>query len=147
MTCIIKNIFISIGLGFIILQIQNAIGSKYVILFLKENLVTLLVALVAINSATLGIVLTKIRDLLDKNGNNGDFDKTKREMSLSIKEQIALIGISLILLLINDSKWLSNNTSATSFIEVIIIGCFCYALLILYDNAKSVFVILDYDKK
>ena len=77
---ILRNIFISIGVGFLTYQLQKIFISSYVIVFLKQNLVALLVALVAINSATLGIILTKIRELLDKSGNNGAFAKTKKEI-------------------------------------------------------------------
>lgn len=145
MSSIIKNILLSIGIGFIVYQLQKIMQSTYVVDFLKTNLVTLLVALVAINSATLGIVLTKIRDLLDRRGNNGDFINTKKQMIISIREQITIIPISLLLLLLKDSKILGNNQNFISFIEVILIACFFYALVILYDTAKSVFVILDYD--
>lgn len=144
---VLRNIFISIGIGFLTYQLQKIIVSSYIMSFLKQNLVSLLVALVAINSATLGIILTKIRDLLDKSGNNGEFTKTKNEMILSIREQIAIICFSIILLLMDDSNWITKNPEIKPLIEVLIIGCFSYALIILYDTAKSVFVILDYDKK
>lgn len=147
MISIIRNIFISIGVGFLLYELQNAMQSSYVVTFLKANLVTLLVALVAINSATLGIILTKIRDILDKEGNNGNFIQTKKQMILSIKEQISIIPISLILLLIEDSVWINNHNNCSSFIEVMLIACFFYAIIILYDTAKSVFVILDYDEE
>ncbi len=144
---IIKNIFLSIGVAFIFSQFQNLLGSDYIIEFLKENLVALLIALLAINTASLGIVLSKIRELIDSCGGSFDFSKTQNEMLLSIREQIALIFLSLILLTINDSTFLTNHPKLISVMETSIITCFIYSMIILYDTAKSIFVILNFNKK
>lgn len=65
-------------------------------------------------------------------------------MILSINEQITLIAISMIFLMVLDSSFIKDNTNYINLIHTLIIGCFVYALRILYDTAKSVFVILDY---
>jgi hypothetical protein len=59
---------------------------------LKSNITNLQVALLAVNAATLGIVLTKIRELIDKIGKSEAFEATRKEMMMSIKEQVALMG-------------------------------------------------------
>lgn len=59
---ILLNIFLSIGVGYLFTQLQIFLETKFLIDFLQNNLITLLVALIAINSATLSIVLTKIRE-------------------------------------------------------------------------------------
>lgn len=140
---IIVNIFLSIGAGFLFSQLQLFCGTDFLIKFLQNNLITLLVALIAINSATLSIVLTKIRELMDKN-NNGDFSATKKQMVLSIQEQIVLIIFAIIFLILLDSTLIKDNQEYKIFIETLLIGTFIYSLRILYDTAKSVFVILDY---
>lgn len=141
---ILMNILLSIGGGYLLSQLQILLGTTYLTAFLKQNLITLLVALIAINSATLSIVLTKIRELVDKNNTLGAFDRTKKQMILSINEQVALIIISMILLLIQDSTFVKQSSEYGTLLNVLIIGCFMYAVHILHDTAKSVFVILDY---
>lgn len=141
---ILVNILLSIGSGYLLAQLQILLGTTYLTAFLKQNLITLLVALIAINSATLSIVLTKIRELVDKNNTQGAFDRTKKQMILSINEQVALIIISMILLIIQDSTFTKQSSEYGTLLNVLIIGCFMYAVHILHDTAKSVFVILDY---
>jgi hypothetical protein len=146
MKSLLKNILVAIGGAFLLLQAQQFLDSKYIIEFLDENLVSLLIALLAINSASLGIVLSKIRELIDSNVGNGDFGKTKNAMLFSIKEQIVLIFVSLILLMINDSVWLEMHPNIFPLMEMGIITCFTFAMSILYDSAKSIFVVLSFNK-
>jgi len=143
---LIKNILISIGGAFILSQAQQLFDSKYVVKFLDKNLVSLLIALLAINSASLGIVLSKIRELVDSDKRSHDFSKTKNEMLFSIKEQIVLIFLSLILLMINDSEWIAPHTKLSPLVEMSVLTCFIYAMLILYDTAQSIFIILSFKK-
>lgn len=141
---ILLSTLLSIGAGYLLAQLQILIGTTYLTTFLKQNLITLLVALIAINSATLSIVLTKIRELLDKKNIQGSFEKTKRQMILSINEQVILVIIAMILLSIQDSTLIKNHSEYTFFINVLLLACFMYAVNVLHDTAKSVFVILDY---
>lgn len=141
---IIFNILLSIGAGYLLTELQSFLGTSYLTSFLKQNLITLLVALIAINSATLSIVLTKVRELLDKSGQQGAFTNTKKQMILSVNEQVVLIVVAMLLLIVQDSDFIKSHVEYVTFLNVLIIGCFVYALRILHDTAKSVFVILDY---
>ncbi|MHB2150309.1 hypothetical protein ACX8XP_14715 [Calditrichota bacterium LG25] len=140
-----KNIFISIGIAFILEQFQIILKTDYLIRFLEQNLVSLLIALLAINTASLGIILSKIRELLDKN-NQISFDKTKKEMFKSIQEQIILIFLSLVILMLISSSMLKDNLPLIQALETIVVACFVFSILILYDTAKSVFIILNIGK-
>lgn len=143
---LIRNILIAIGAAFLLAQAQLLLDSKYILIFLDRNLVSLLIALLAINSASLGIVLSKIRELLDSDNGTHDFSKTKNEMLFSIKEQIVLIFLSLVLLMINDSKWLLTHAKLISLIEMAVITCFTYAMIVLSDTARSIFVVLSFKR-
>ena len=147
MNTVIRNGLIAIGGAFLLTQIQAVIGSTYIVEFLKKDLVSLLVALLAINAASLGIVLSKIRELIDSNDEHTGFESTKKEMLFSIKEQITLIFLSLTLLMIHGAESLKDKEQAISFVEVMVISCFIYAMLVLYDTAKSIFVILSFNEK
>ena len=105
---VLSTSFISIGVGFLAEIINNWLNSTYLHKFFESNLVTILVALLAVNAATMGIVLTKIRDLADKNGSFEVFKNTKLNMLLSIKEQIGLIILATIILSVRASPSLQS---------------------------------------
>jgi len=101
--------------------------------------------LLAINGATMGIVLTKIRDLIDKDGGAECFKSTRSQMLLSIKEQIGLIVFATILLSLKSSPQLSSIDNLELLMNSCIIGSFVYALNILYDVTKGVLIIVDFE--
>lgn len=143
---VLTTSLISLGIGYLCQLAQTAGQSQYLNDFLKGNLITLLIALLAINSATMGIVLTKIRDLIDKKGVGSDnFTATKSEMLLSIKEQIGLIALAVILLTLSDSAFVASTPELKSGMSVALCSIFAYSLINLYDTAKSVIIIIDFD--
>lgn len=140
---VLRSIFIALGVACVFQYIFVQIQSSFVYDFLKSNITNLQIALLAVNAATLGIVLTKIRELIDKIGKSEAFEATRKEMMLSIKEQISLIGVSLFLLALASAKMPPTYFSDDVF-QTLLLASFVYSLLILYDTAKSIFVILDY---
>lgn len=140
---VIKTSLTSLGAACLLQFILHQIQSDFVFTFLKANITNLQVALLAVNTATLGIVLTKIRELIDKTGKRSAFDATRNEMLLSIKEQIALTGASLLIIAIESAKNFPIQIPSDVF-QATLIASFIYSISVLYDTAKSVFVILDY---
>ncbi len=135
----------SIGIGFIFQVLQGALSTAYLNSYLAQNLITILIALLAINSATLGIVLTKIRDLVERHGNAECFNSTKEHMILSIKEQIALIIFAITFLTIVSSEVIASYENLKMLFDAIVVAIFSYALFVLYDTAKGVLIIIDFD--
>jgi hypothetical protein len=142
---VLKTSIMSIGVGFLAQVLQSFLTTNYLNDFLAENLITILVALLAINSATLGIVLTKIRDLVEKHGNARYFNSTRQQMVLSIKEQIALIIFAVTFLTIVSSPLLASYTNLKMLFDATVVAVFTYALFVLYDTAKGVLIIIDFD--
>lgn len=110
--------------------------------FLGSSLITLLVALLAINTTTIGLIASKLRDLSDKYGIN--VARTINSMKSSVIEQIVLLIIATSILLIKtsttiNSLWLYNEPVTT----VILIMVFIWAVQVLYDTASGIFVILE----
>lgn len=136
---------ISIGCGFIAELINIWLGAKFLYQFFESNLVTILVALLAVNAATMGIVLTKMRDLIDKNGNAEAFNRTRSNMLLSIKEQIGLIVLATVILSVKSAPFVQAIENMTLLLNATVTGIFVYALLVLYDTAKGVLVIVDFN--
>ena len=146
-TQILKTSIMSIGVGFLAQILQSSMATSYLNDFLSENLITILIALLAINSATLGIVLTKIRDLVEKHGNAQCFNETKQQMILSIKEQIALVIFAVTFLTIVSSPLMVSYSNLKMLFDATVVAVFTYALFVLYDTAKGVLIIIDFDLK
>ncbi|WP_278369782.1 hypothetical protein [Pseudoalteromonas lipolytica] len=142
---VVKTTFIALGVGFIAELTNSWLGSEFLHTFLAQNLVTILIALLAINATTMGIVLTKVREMVDSKGSAGCFKRTRDQMLLSIKEQIALVVISISILSIKGSEHIIAMDNAELLLNVVIIGVFVYSLMVLYDTAKSVLIIIDFD--
>ncbi|WP_260865078.1 hypothetical protein [Shewanella sp. KCT] len=140
-----KTTFIALGVGFIAELTNSWLGSDFLHKFLAQNLVTILIALLAINATTMGIVLTKVREMVDSKGSAGCFKRTRDQMLLSIKEQIALIVIAIGILSIKGSEHIIAIDNVELLLNVVIIGVFVYSLMVLYDTAKSVLIIIDFD--
>ena len=138
---ILKSSLISIGIACLATFVLESIGSHYLSDFLKQNLINIQIGLLAINTATLGVVLTKLRDLVDKGIPLSKFANARGEMLLSIKEQMALIIIALIILSTESATSIPVQVPA-ELIRILLLSCFVYSLMILYDTAKSVFVVL-----
>lgn len=142
-TDVLKTTFTSLGVACAVQFFLYQVQSDFVFDFLKSNITNLQVALLAVNTATLGIVLTKIREIIDETGQRAAFDSTRSEMLLSIKEQVTLIAVSLLILAISSAKSLPITIPSGMF-QAALLASFIYSIFILYDTAKSVFVILDY---
>jgi sterol desaturase/sphingolipid hydroxylase (fatty acid hydroxylase superfamily) len=140
----LQYFLVSFGGGFLSQLLQDWLVNHYFNDFLKTNLVNLLVALLAINITTLGIVLTRLRELTDKYECSGVFDSTKQQMLASIREQLGLIVFSIAALNLLPSPKLIDIPSIDIFVNSLISACFIYAMMILYDTAKSVFIIIDF---
>lgn len=139
---IAKSFFIAFGIACLAQLALASIGSSYIAEFLKDNIVNIQIGLLAINAATLGIVLTKLRDLVEKGVEASAFENTRREMLLSVKEQVALIAAALVILSVASATKLPI-VIAPVLLDALLLTCFIYSLMILYDTAKSVFVVLD----
>lgn len=143
MISILRSAFVSIGVASVANFVLYLIESPFVFEFLKSNITNLQVALLALNTATLSIVLTKIRELMDKHDCQGIFVQTRKEMLSSIHEQLVLIVASLLIIAFSTAK--KPFMVLPEFVySTLLLSCFVYSILILHDTAKSVFVILDY---
>lgn len=144
---ILRTALVSLGAGFLCQLAQDWLGSQYFNDFLRANLINILIALLAVNSATMGIVLTKIRELIEKHGHGDAFQDTRSQFLLSVKEQVALIAASIILLTVSQSKYLKDIPNISLFFGSAVAAIFVYSMTILYDTAKGVLIIVDFDPK
>lgn len=139
----IKTFSMMILMGAVVRFASDWIDSPYILKFLDSNLINLQIALLAINTTTAGVVLSRMRELIDNTGAN--FNLTISAFKNSAYEQIFLIFSSITLLtLLNSPIFTGNVPHSKIVLECLLISVFLASLYNLYDNAKSIFVIIGY---
>lgn len=129
----------SLFLAILIYLVEYISKVDFSINFFSGNLISLLSAMLAINIATLGIVLTKIATLKQS---DSSFSATKNQMLLSLREQVALIFLSLILSILSKKDKIGDYAELFEHsIGILFITIFIYAILVLYDTAKALITI------
>jgi hypothetical protein len=137
-----KNALFFIFISIVLNGIAILLKSDFLGAYLTNNIITILITLLAINIATSSIIIIKLQEIT---GNKHLFFKlTYRELSKSLVEQIVLIVISIVLLMLRDSETL--NTHVYYFIEIIdtlLLAIFINEIQILFDTGKTVFIIVN----
>ncbi len=137
----IKNISLVLILSTCIVLILNYFQTTLLFKYLENNLLTLLLTLMAIITATLSLIASKMQDIIVIY-KELDFSKPIKEMRITLIEQITLIVFSSILLSIYDSK-IINFTNKEFAFRVALIFVFIYTIRILWDTGNSVFIIIE----
>jgi len=139
----IKTISFMIILGVAARFTSEWLDSPYLMKFLDANLINLQIALLAINTTTAGVVLSRMREIIEKTGAN--FDLTIAAFRDSTTEQVILaISAILILTALNSSVLLALSTYTKPIFECLLVSVFFSSLYNLYDNAKAIFIIISY---
>ena len=135
-----------IVVGLVATAVSRLSGSTYLGTFLETNLLVVLIALMAINTTTVSVILTKMREIAEAHP-EVDFASTRRNMRLSTVEQLVLVVIAAVLLTLKSSPWLVSHIPHFAFVgDSLLVAVFAYALQVLYDTASAVYVILDHDQ-
>lgn len=137
----IKNISFFIVVSIILTFGANFLASDFLFIYLKENIIGLLLTLLAINTATLGLIASKIQDIVVEQP-KFDFSETIKEMKISLIEQLVLIGISVFALLFIDSEKIMFEVK-NDIGNVILTTVLIYSVNILWDTGKAVFVVIE----
>lgn len=125
--------------------LSKYLESNFLLDFLCANLIIILLTLLAINTATTGLLSIKMAELTTK-FKELNFDATYKEMKFSLKEQIFLICLSIIILIINGSKILLFEYKDL-IVCTLLTTVFLYAIDILRDTGVSVFDLLELSNK
>ncbi len=142
----LKNISMYITISIILTLLSILLKSSYISSFLDTNLVLIIIALMAINTTTTSIIMTKLREIAEQYGN--DFNTTMHEMRKSVCEQVWLLITSFLLFILKHSIVVQENVPYYNFIfDVLILSIFCFAVHILYDTADAAFIILKFESK
>ncbi|MDQ8749262.1 hypothetical protein CMU71_03830 [Elizabethkingia anophelis] len=138
---LVKNISFFLIIGFIITKICECLKSEFLFKYLQDNIIGLLLTLLAINTATLGLIASKIQDFIEKY-EGMSFVKTIKEMKFSLKEQVVLIGLSIVVLILLKSE-IINFEFKDTLCNSVLVSVLLYSVVILYDTGKAVFVIIE----
>lgn len=137
---LLKNIALYLVIGFVVGLLSHFLKSVFLSKFLHDNIVSILINLLAINIATGGVVLTKLKEISLVHS-SFDFSVTYNEISKSIKEQILLIVVSFLVLIFMDSKNIKLSLGAyhTLAFDSVLLAILIFALDILRDTGMSIF--------
>lgn len=145
---ILKNTCVSIVFGLSLVWLSSLVNSNFLSNFLEANLIMLLIALLAINITTMSVVMVKLKEISDAHG-GAKFPKAVKEMKIAVYEQIILIVLGLISQILCKSELISK-VSIRKDIQFIISAVpaivLVYAITILWDTGRSIFVILSQEE-
>jgi len=141
-----NNWHIVLLISIVVQYLIGVIQSNSLFVFFNDNLVLLLVALSAINNTTLGVIMSKLKEISKEYFT--DFSEVIRQMKISIKEQLILILVGTsIQILCGSSLLFFKNDTFLYISQVLLIFIFLYSLYILYDTANMIFDILNFENK
>jgi hypothetical protein len=138
---LVKNISFYVIISFAICYGAYYVNSNSLFTYLSNNIVGLLLTLLAINTATSGLIASKMQDLVT-NFPDFNFQNTIIQMKLSLLEQIVLIMFSVIILIVQGSQMIKfQNKDFT--LDVLLTTVMVYSIAILWDTGKAVFVVIE----
>jgi hypothetical protein len=140
----VRSIVFYLVLGYVTVFVGQWLESPFLENFLIENLITILIALMAINTTTMSVIMTKLKEIADRTG--GDFAATIEQLRDSLVEQIWFIAIALVALIAHGSRLVAAHVAN---LEIVVSGVLCAVFIAslwnLYDTAQTIFVILRYE--
>lgn len=145
---VIKNICFSFVLGMILVWISSILKSSFLSAFLDSNLIMLLIALMAINTTTLSVIMSKLSEITENAGDK--FPTTISEMKVSIYEQIGLISVGVFAQILCKSDFLVKSIpweDVKFLISCIPAAVLVYAITILWDTANAIFCLVSHARK
>lgn len=127
-------------IAFVVNYLSLRIESTFLGEFLGPDLLSLLLALLAINLTNVSFILTKLRELSDKHGAN--FKDTIDGIRESVTEQVILLLLAVIALIIQSSKTITTEwPDVIQVSRVVLITLLFMAVYILIDTARATFQI------
>lgn len=139
---IIKNIFTFLGISLILNGLANYLKSDFIGPFLCNNIINILTTLLAINIATCSLIITKLKEISDTESSS-NFTNTYNEIKKSLLEQVILIALAFVLSILNSSIVLKSfNYPHTFIFDSLLTAIFIYALYILWDTGKAIFLMV-----
>lgn len=139
----IKYIIYYLAISIVIYGLCFILESTFFFEFLRENIVVLLITLLAINTATISVIVAKLHEISISVQKN--FDKTIKEVKVSLLEQIILIAVSSLLLIFYHSPVIQNCFKYyNALFDTLFTVVFIYSIDILRDTGIAIFEIIKH---
>lgn len=142
---LVKNISFYLIIAVVLTLLASFLDSDFLFKYLNNRIIGLLITLLAINTATSGLIASKIQDILIEYPKLR-FKNTIKEMKLSLKEQIILISCSVLILVVSHSDKV-HFTFKQEITNVILLAILIYAVDILWDTGKAIFIVIEQIQK
>lgn len=138
-----KQIVFFLAVAIVITWLCTILQSTDFLKYLREKIVELLITLMAINTATVSVVVTKLHDI--GRAENINLQRTINEVRVSLLEQIILIIISVLLIILYNSPIVKMNfVYHDLFFNTLFVTVFIYAIDILRDTGMAIFEIIKF---
>lgn len=138
----VQNIALFLLIGWGVQAFSVWLQSDFVETFLEQNLITLLLALLAINTTTISVIMSKLREI--SSGTGLSFAASIKSMKHSVIEQVILLIAAVIVLILKTSATIATNVANATYVaNVLLVAIMLYAVQVLYDTANGVFVIAE----
>jgi hypothetical protein len=142
----IKDLVFYLVIGYAVIGASSWLESSFLHDWLKRDLITLLVALLAINTTTSSVMMTKLKEIAERTGT--DFGRTISQLKHSVIEQITYVIVAVIvLILVGSQKVLALHGFVEFLLTGVLAAVFVAAIHNLSDTANSIFVILHYENQ
>ena len=142
----IPTIALFILIGIFVQWLSSFLDSDFVDIFLERDLVSILLALLAINITTISVIMSKMQEMAGKG--KLDYSSVIEEMQVSINEQVILLIFASILLIFKKSSIITNAwQDAKSIMQIGLISVLVYAIRILYSTGNGIFIIARVENK
>lgn len=143
----IKSISLYLVIAFALSYSSDKLESPFLQNFLSVNLINILITLLAINTATVSILLSKLNEI-SQNNNAFDFNENYKELKKSLIEQICLIILAVVVGILSSSKLIQSYLSNCQLImDTANIFIFVYSIDILRDTGISIFSLTKFEAK
>ncbi|MBK7220053.1 MAG: hypothetical protein IPH94_01555 [Saprospiraceae bacterium] len=140
----LKNIAFFIVIAIFFKVVSANFESKFLMEFLEDDLISILITVFAINTATNSLLIADLANL--SKAKDIKFKNSYNQIKISITEQLIIIILGFLLLIIIDSG--DNLSNEIKYIvETLLISTFIYSLDILRDTAMAVFKLIEFRNK
>ncbi len=139
----IKNYSSSLFFVIIFTLLQFYLKSDYLWKYLLANLLSIQVAVLAVNGATLGLTLARLRELSEQNP-EFEFENVLHDILFSFKEMIGLMAVALLVGMMSSSAIISIGFFKPYVLESILFAAFGYTIYLLYDFIHGLCVLLGF---
>ena len=137
----IKSISLLIVLSAIIVGLSKLLDSNFILDFLDDDLISILITVFAINTATNSLLIADLANIAKST--DLKFKQSYEQIKFSIYEQLILIVLGFLLLMIRGSQ-INFESEILFILDTLLVCVFAFSIDILRDTAMAVFKLIEF---